>query len=224
MSPNLLNVLAQSDVLYAEDELGLREQLGEMLGMLFKRVYLAKDGAEALDLYRKYSPKLIIADIQMPTLSGIELVKTLRNEGDQTPVIILSAYTRTQDMLEAIELSLVRYIVKPITETKLVEALERFVSLNQNRQIQTLGDGWFIDWTSHSIQGPSGKFELTKREGSLVKLLLEKKGVCTYAYIEQNVWDGEVMSLNALRLLVKNLRKKLPAGLPKNIQGVGYSL
>ena len=224
MSPDLLHVLAQSDVLYAEDELGLREQLGEMLGMLFKSVYLAKDGNEALELHDKFSPNLIIADVQMPGLNGMDLVKTLRKRGDTTPIIILSAHTNTQDMLEAIELSLVRYIVKPITETKLVEALERFVSLNQNPQMQLLREGWYINWTNHSIQGPHNSYKLTKREGALMQLLLAKKGICTYAQIEQNVWEGEEMSLNALRLLVKNLRKKLPNGLPKNIQGIGYSL
>ena len=224
MNPNLLRILAQTDVLYAEDELGLQEQLGETLGMLFRSVYLAKDGIEALQMHQKYSPGLIIADVQMPGMSGIELVKTLRKNGDETPVIILSAHTDTNDMLDAIELSLVRYIVKPITETKLIEALERYASIGKNKQMQPLGEGWFIDWASHSIQGPRGLFELTKREGALLRLLLEKKGVCTYAYIEENVWEGEVMSLNALRLLVKNLRKKLPKGLPKNIQGIGYSL
>jgi len=224
MSPDLLHVLAQSDVLYAEDELGLREQLGEMLGMLFKSVYLAKDGNEALELHDKFSPDLIIADVQMPGLNGMDLVKTLRKRGDTTPIIILSAHTNTQDMLEAIELSLVRYIVKPITETKLVEALERFVSMNQNPQMQLLREGWYINWTNHSIQGPHNSYKLTKREGALMQLLLAKKGICTYAQIEQNVWEGEEMSLNALRLLVKNLRKKLPDGLPKNIQGIGYSL
>jgi len=224
MDPKLLQILAQTDVLYAEDEDGLREQLGEMLGMLFRNVYLAKDGIEARDLYHQLSPGLIIADVQMPGLSGIELVKELRKSGDQTPVIILSAHTKTDDMLEAIELSLVRYIVKPITETKLTEALQRFVSLGQVKMHQSIIEGWSIDWTNHSIRGPQGVYELTKKEGTLLRLMLEKKGVCTYAYIEENVWEGEQMSLNALRLLVKNLRKKLPNGLPKNIQGIGYSL
>lgn len=224
MSPELLHALAGLNVLYAEDELGLRKQLGEMLGMLFENVYLAKDGQEALELHRNLKPNLIIADVQMPKLSGIEFVKTLRKEGDTTPVIILSAHTDTEDMLEAIELSLVRYIVKPITETKLVEALERFVSLDKNSKLQTIAKDWYIDWTSHSIKSPNEVHELTKKEGALLRLLLEKKGVCTYAYIEERVWENGPMSLNALRLLVKNLRKKLPDGLPKNIQGIGYSL
>jgi DNA-binding response OmpR family regulator len=224
MAPDLLQVLAQADVLYAEDEQGLREQLGEMLAMLFKNVYLAKDGKEALELHYKYSPDLIIADVQMPNLGGMELVKTLRKEGDATPVIILSAYANTQDMLEAIELSLVRYIVKPITETKLVDALERFVSLKKPKDVQMLAHGWYVDWVNYLIKSPEKTYELTKKEGALLRLLLQKKGVCTYSYIEENVWEGETMSRNALRLLVKNLRKKMPNGLPKNIQGVGYSL
>jgi len=65
---------------------------------------------------------------------------------------------------------------------------------------------------------------LTKKESKLLKLLAFKKGVVSYGEIEQVVWEGEYMSPNALRLLAKNLRKKLPKGTVKNLQGVGYLL
>ncbi len=67
-------------------------------------------------------------------------------------------------------------------------------------------------------------YELTKKEAKLIELLLEKDSIITYEEIEQNLWESEYMSLNALRLMIKNLRKKLPEGTLKNIQGIGYKL
>nr|MDA3907574.1 helix-turn-helix domain-containing protein [Sulfurimonas sp.] len=66
--------------------------------------------------------------------------------------------------------------------------------------------------------------ELTKKESLLLELLLSKKSVLSYEEIESALWSEEYMSLNALRLLMKNFRKKLPEGYLKNIQGVGYKL
>ncbi|NLC28543.1 MAG: response regulator [Campylobacteraceae bacterium] len=224
MKVELFHELSSITVLYAEDEPGLREQMGETLGMLFKSVYLAKDGKEAMELHAKHSPDLLITDLQMPEFGGMDLVKGLREKGDKTPIIIFSAHTEIEDMLDAIELSLVRYIVKPMTETKLLEALEKFIRMREKDMRISLAPKWFVDFSRHCIETPEEKLELTKKESALLKLLLSKGSVCTYSEIENYVWGEESMSLNALRLLVKNLRKKLPNGLPKNIQGVGYSL
>lgn len=224
MNTDLLAELSRTSVLYVEDEPGLRRNVGEMLGLLFGKVYLAENGIQALSLFHEHSPDLIITDLQMPEMGGMELVRTLRAKGDETPVIILSAYTDTTDMLEAIELSLVRYIVKPITETKLTDALEKFMQGRRKKETITLQEGWDIDFINHHVLSPKGILVLTKKESALLKLLLTKKSLVTYEEIEARVWEGEYMSLNALRLLVKNLRKKLPKELVKNIQGVGYTL
>jgi DNA-binding response OmpR family regulator len=224
MNADLLAELSHTSVLYVEDEPGLRRNVGEMLGLLFGEVYLAENGIQALSLFQAQRPDLVITDLQMPQMGGMELVRTLRERGNETPIIILSAYTDTTDMLEAIELSLVRYIVKPITETKLADALEKFMLGRRKKETIRLQEGWGIDFINHHILSPDGVLVLTKKESALLKLLLTKKSLVTYEEIEARVWEGEYMSLNALRLLVKNLRKKLPKEMVKNIQGVGYTL
>lgn len=220
----MVEKLSNYTVLYAEDEEGIRKNLAEMLTLLFHRVLVAQNGEEAYELYKKYSPDLIITDIKMPKLNGIELVKKIRKEDKITQIIINSAHTEVDYMLEAVELSLIRYIVKPITSTKLNEALEKFLELQNFDKIIDLADEWKYDKANKIVLHNETIYELTKKELSLLELFLLEKSVITYAKIELELWENESMSLNALRLFMKNFRKKLPPNYIKNIQGVGYKL
>lgn len=211
-------------VLYAEDDSGVRKNLSEILSLLFGEVLEAHDGKEAYDLYIEHKPDIVITDIKMPKLSGIELAKEIRKTDTKTQIIIISAYTEVDYMLEAIDLSLIKYIVKPITETKLFEALEKFLTYNNSNKMIDLKDGWVYDSAQKITINEDIKYELTKKESKLLELLFSKKSVLTYREIEIELWEDETMSLNALRLLMKNFRKKLPEGYLKNIQSVGYKL
>ena len=218
--------LKKYTVLYAEDEKGTRENIAELLKMLFKKVYIAENGDDAYDLYLKHMPDLVITDIKMPGLDGIELAKEIRKISTDTQIIIISAYTDVDYMLSAVELSLVRYVVKPLTETKLNKALELFLKNREKRKIYNLENGWKYDEDKHITIDPEGnEYKLTRKENRLLKLLCEKDRTVTYKEIETYVWGYDnAMSQNALRLLAKNLRKKLPEGLVKNIHAVGYRL
>ncbi len=224
MNLKILNQLSNYRVLYAEDEAGVRKNVAEMLELLFKEVYVASDGEEAYKLFNEHLPDIVITDIKMPKLDGIELTKRIRKKDNNTQVIIISAHTEVDYMIEAVELSLVRYIVKPITETKLFEALERFLEIQKSSGIIDIAQDWVYNSAQRVIKNNQIEYELTKKESSLLNLLLSKKSVLTYEEIETELWPDEYMSLNALRLLMKNFRKKLPKDFLKNIQGVGYKL
>lgn len=224
MDEKILKKLENYRVLYAEDDAGVRKNVFELLSLLFKEVYLASDGQEAYELFIENKPDLVITDIKMPRLSGIELAKKIRLHDDEAHIIIITAYTEVDFMLEAIELSLLRYIVKPITEPKLFEALEKFLQSKEKTNLKELAPNWFYDNLQKAITHESDTFELTKKEAKFIEMLLSKDSIITYEEIEQKLWDGEYMSLNALRLMIKNLRKKLPEGTLKNIQGIGYKL
>lgn len=224
MDEKMLRKLSNYRVLYAEDEVGVSKNVYELLSLLFQEVYLANDGEEAYELFFKHQPDLVITDIKMPRLSGIELAKKIRENDDKAHIIIITAYTEVDFMLEAIELSLLRYIVKPITESKLFDALEKFLQLKEKASLQEIAPEWYYDTLQKSITNGTQIFELTKKEAKLIELLLHKDSIITYEEIESNLWENEYMSLNALRLMIKNLRKKLPDGTLKNIQGIGYKL
>jgi DNA-binding response OmpR family regulator len=224
MTQETIKKLSNYTVLYAEDDSGVRKNVSEMLSLLFKEVYVASDGEEAYELFLKNKPNIVITDIKMPKLSGIELAKKIRKEDEAVQIIVISAYTEVDYMLEAIDLSLMKYIVKPITETKLFEVLKKFLLLQKNNGITDLKDGWVYNSSRKITICGDKEHELTKKESHLLELLLSKNSLITYEEIERELWSDEYMSLNALRLLMKNFRKKLPEGYLKNIQGVGYKL
>ncbi len=224
MEETMLKKLSNFTVLYAEDEVGVRQNVSEMLSLFFKRVYLAKDGMEAYELFLEKEPDLIITDIKMPLIDGIELAKKIREKDHKAQILIISAYTEIDYMLDAIELSLVRYIVKPITETKLVEALDKFLVSKENSGSIEFSEGWFYDMQNKQIKHGEDVFDLTKKEVKFLEMLLERDSVISYEELESQLWEGEYMSLNALRLMMKNFRKKLPEGSLKNIQSIGYKL
>lgn len=224
MNEDMMKKLSNYTVLYAEDDSGVRKNVSEMLSLLFKEVYVACDGEEAYELFLEKEPQIVITDIKMPKLTGIELAKKIRKKNENIQIIVISAYTEVDYMLEAIDLSLMKYIVKPITETKLFEVLEKFLELQKSIGIIDLCEGWVYNTSKQITINNTKEYELTKKESLLLELLLSKKSVLTYEDIETALWSEEYMSLNALRLLMKNFRKKLPEGYLKNIQGVGYKL
>ncbi|MDD3463025.1 MAG: response regulator transcription factor [Sulfurospirillaceae bacterium] len=224
MDERLLKQLSHYTVLYAEDDSGIRKNINELLSMLFKEVYLAVDGEEAYEKYLSLKPDLVITDIKMPRLNGIDLAKKIRHVDDQAQIIVITAHTEVDFMLEAIELFLVRYIVKPITEPKLLDALEKFLDSKEKVNRKEIADGWFYDYLKKAICHNETLYELTKKEARFLEILLSKNSIISYEEIERELWGDEYMSLNALRLMIKNLRKKLPEGVLKNIQGVGYKM
>ncbi|NQY20872.1 MAG: response regulator [Campylobacteraceae bacterium] len=225
MTQDLVNKLKSFTLLYAEDEAGIQNNLNEIFQCLFKEIYLASNGEEALKLYHEKKPDLIITDIQMPKLTGIELVKQVRKRDSKTRVIITSAHTDLEYMLEATELHLVKYIVKPITESKIKDALENFIKSYEGSSIYNIIPSWSYDESLSLVKGPSEEYLLTKKENIFLKLLLQKNRIINYTEIENILWDeNSVMTQNALRLFIKNFRKKLPAKILKNVQGTGYKL
>lgn len=225
MNQNMLKKLSKYKVLYVEDEEGVRKNLHEMFSLMFEKVFVAKDGEEAYELFKNSDVDLIITDIKMPKLNGIDLVKKIRKSNTNIQIIIISAYTEVEYMLEAIELSLIRYIIKPVTETKLLQALEKFLASCDDNKKTEIQDGWVYDSLEKTITSDTNQvYDLTKKEAKLLDMLLKKKNVLSYEEIELTLWDDEYMSLNALRLMIKNFRKKLPPNALKNIQGYGYKL
>ena len=128
-------------------------------------------------------------------------------------------------MLEVVELHLIKYIIKPITEEKLMESLSSFVKSYTKYNLFNLGENIFFDFNKSILQNGDEEFQLTKKENIFLKLSIQKKRIITYDEIENQIWDDEfIMTQNALRLFIKNLRKKLPTDAIKNVQGVGYLL
>ncbi|RXK07148.1 response regulator transcription factor [Halarcobacter bivalviorum] len=224
MDQSLISNLKNFTILYIEDEAGIRKNITEILKDLFKETYVAKNAKEGYRLYEENKPDLIITDIKMPNENGIELIKRIRKVDSKVRVVITSAHTDLEYMLEATELHLVKYIIKPLTEAKLIEALEAFIKSFDNARVYTLQEGWLFDESKSLIQSFDEEFKLTKKENQFLKLLIQKNRIITYEEMENIIWNEDIMTPNAMRLFIKNFRKKLPNNVLKNVQGTGYRI
>ena len=225
MQNDFINKLNAYSVLYAEDEDGIRNNIKEILEHLFKEVTCTKNASEAYIKYLENNPDLIITDIKMGNETGLDLVKKIRKSDSKTRIIITSAYTDLEYLLQATELHLIKYIIKPITQDKLMEALEGFVNSYNDSKIYNLIPNWIFDSSKTLVSNGKEDYTLTKKENNFLKLLLSKNRIITYGELETNIWDEDpIMTANAMRLFIKNFRKKLPKDFLKNIQGIGYKL
>lgn len=214
-------------ILYIEDDEGVRTINSRFLNRMFNELYEAKDGEEGFELYKKYHPDIILTDIKMPKLDGISLAKRIRQKDKTTKIIISTAFSEKDYLLDAIELNLEKYIIKPLTNRNLLPALTKAVEgLDQEKDFKiVLDENFYFDNNSSLFYHNNEILDLTKKELMFLKLLiLNKNRVVSYEEIEQYVWNEEYMSLNSLRTTIGFLRKKIPFNCIKNISNMGYKL
>jgi len=221
------NSLKNLTLLYVEDEEMIRQNAVEYLSRICNNVLEAKDGFEALKVYKKHKPDIIISDIKMPKMNGLEMAEKIRKIDRDTPIIMATAHTETHYLLKAVELQLIKYIVKPITSAKLKEALK--LSINyltvKNKNILPIGKELIYDSLNKILFIDNDIIKLTKSEQLLLELLAKHpKRAITYQEIEHSIWIDEGMSMDALRSLVHTLRKKMRGNFVENISGIGYRL
>jgi len=122
-------------ILYVEDDYITRTNISTVLQKVCKKVLVAEDGLEAYEQYCTNQPDIIITDIRMPKMDGIELVKKIRQINTEVPIIVMSAYSDKENLLEAIELNVSDYIIKPVTREILKQSVEK--SLKKIEQYYT---------------------------------------------------------------------------------------
>jgi DNA-binding response OmpR family regulator len=218
-------------ILYAEDDESVRRNYVLYLENYFSKIFEAKDGLEALKIYREKKPDILLFDITMPKLNGLELIKKIREDDEETPIIILSAHSHKEYLFEAIKLNLVDYLVKPINrnEFKLIieKSIERLKYKDRFEDSKVLiNDDCYWDSRSRILFYKDKIVDITKNERILFELLLNKKNqIVKPTEISSFVWNEEKdMNDASIRNLVKRLRKKLPVDIIDSIYGSGYIL
>ncbi|QOY52053.1 response regulator [Candidatus Sulfurimonas baltica] len=110
-------------VLYAEDDPSIQDELVDIFNMFFKKTIVANDGKEGIELYNNHKEEidLIISDIQMPNMNGLEMVEEIRKSDDEIPVIITTANNDQEYFIKSIEVKIDKYILKPINEEQMID-------------------------------------------------------------------------------------------------------
>ncbi|CAA6816830.1 MAG: Two-component response regulator family protein [uncultured Sulfurovum sp.] len=223
---NKYSLLKDKTVLYAEDDLKLQLEVEEMLNNFFKKVFIASDGDEALDIFIENQNKidLIITDITMPNTDGMALSEYIRNYDKNLPIVIMSAYTNTDYLLHSIDLNILTYITKPFTTKKVFLLLDKLLDFfNLNNQY-ILKENIIFNSEVGSIKVEEQIISLTTKEVNFIKLLIENN-IVTYTMMYEHLWDyDKEVTSNAVKSFIKKIKKKIPIELFKNKQGVGYYL
>lgn len=218
-------------LLVVEDEAALCSSIAEGLRLDGYEVDTCQDGLEALELCGVETYDLILLDLNLPGLDGMEVLRRLRLGDGETPVLILSARGQLQDKVSGLDAGANDYLTKPFH----FEELEaRVRSLTRRRFIQEnicllCGDISF-DTKSRTAWAKGQPLSLTRKEAGLLEYLLLHQGrVISQEEMMEHLWDGSVNSFsNSIRVHISSLRKKLRAALGydpiQNKVGQGYMM
>ena len=163
----------------------------------------------------------------MPDMNGVEFIKKLREKNKNICIIVLTAHTSEKYLIELIDMHIEKYIVKPINLEKLISALEHCYKnvIDSKSFFKKLPDNYEYDWNQKILLHKNEAIALTKKEILFLELLFKNiNNVTTYEELQNVVWQDNVMTDNALRSLVRNLRKKLPKDFIMNLSGIGYKV
>jgi len=119
----LKEITSQLNLLYVEDDENLRQETAKLFGHLFKSVSLAKNGKEGLRMFAQGSYDLIVTDINMPVMNGVDFCRNIRENDSKTTIIITSAHDESSYLLELIDIGIDKFILKPLDMQKLTSTL-----------------------------------------------------------------------------------------------------
>ena len=210
-------------VLLVEDEESISRLLKEAVADSFYTFLIAKDGLEGIALFKKLKPDIVITDIMMPRMSGLEMAQELRKINPDIHIIVLSAFSEKEKLLSAIDIGINKYFLKPFDTDELLDYIQSITPKLSDRLIK-LDDGFVFNKSTNSLYKKDRFVPLTKNEMKFLSLLLDnQESVMDDTLIKKNLWEEDV-SDERVRTFIRRLRAKTSKKLIKNVKGVGYQL
>lgn len=218
-------------LLYAEDEEEMSEAVCDILTYHKYMVDAVYDGQEALDYARAENYDGIILDVMMPKKSGLEVLKTLRSEGNRTPVLLLTAKSEVEDRIEGLDLGADDYLPKPFVMGELLARIRAMLRRREDFTPDILTCGNIsLNMSSFELSTPKETVALPKLEYRLMETFLLNQGMYLSAdQLLEKVWGYETdAEVGTVWVYISNLRKKL-AALSANVEiqakrNIGYRL
>ena len=219
-------ILQKLTILIVEDENEIRKLMEEVMKSVPPEVYSAKNGDEGIKKFKKFAPDLIVTDIAMPIMDGLDMAKMINEISPTTPIIALSAFSDKEKLLKATEVGVDKYILKPVDMDELLLAIENIArSKFKNMNIIKITDELQYNPASKQLLCNNQEILLTKKEFSFIALLINKMGnLASLDEIKKNVWSDESVNDTAIRTFVKRVRDKIGQDVIKNIPGLGYKI
>jgi two-component system response regulator MprA len=226
--------LPKPRVLVVDDDQAVRESLRRSLEFNGYDVHLAGDGAEALAGIGAVGPDVVVMDVMMPRLDGLEATRALRTAGNDVPIIVLTARDAVGDRVEGLDAGADDYLTKPFALQELLarlRALLRRVVPREDAPDETLTfSDLSMDIATREVRRGGRKIELTRTEFTLLEMFLRRpRRVLERSFILEEVWGYDFpTTANSLEVYVGYLRRKTEAEgesrLIHTVRGVGYVL
>jgi DNA-binding response OmpR family regulator len=223
--------MSKIKVLLAEDEASLGMIVKESLESRDFIVFHAENGEEALEIYQKQQPDILVLDVMMPLKDGFTLAKEIRLENKRIPIIFLTAKSQTSDVLEGFNLGGNDYLKKPFSMEELIvriKALLERIELKTDKENIIIGE-YHFNVTKQTLEFSSEIAQLTHRESQLLFHLFEQKNkVLDRTFILNKLWgNDDFFNARSMDVFISKLRKKLkkdPNIQILNVRGFGYKL
>jgi two-component system response regulator RegX3 len=221
-------------VLLIEDEAPLAESIAYNLVREGLIVTTAADGERALELFRAEPPQMVVLDLMLPKLAGLDVCRAIRAES-QVPILILTAKDSEADKVAGLELGADDYVTKPFSMRELVSRVRahlRRAGMGQSarpREGRLAGGPVELDPASHEVMAHGEQIQLTPKEFELLELLLARKGrLLTRQFLIEEIWGpGYVGDTKTLDVHVKRVRQKVEPDPHRpryllTVRGLGY--
>lgn len=227
MKKQIINFFQDKTLLFVDDDEILQKEAKNLFGSIFKNVVVAKDGIEGLNSFKSQKFDIVISDIAMPRLNGLDMIKRIRQTDKHTPIIITTAYDDKPLLKKALNLHITSYIEKPFTLDELIKALENAMQIIDNTISEYLDIA--KDTKTHTktleLYYKNKRVNLSPQEKIILNKLIEQKpNPVNYEVLEYVLNSEGFLSIEAIRVAVSSLRKKVPQITIKNVPKVGYCI
>ena len=212
-------------ILLVEDDIPLAEGLKHSLHRENYAIDWVTTGQLAISAVRTGDIELLILDLGLPDMDGLEVLRRIKHLNDNLPVLILTARDGVENKVIGLDLGADDYLAKPFDITELLARLrviKRRIGTNTSSVIAI--DDVELDIAAHNISFNSVKLDFSRREYMIIKSLMESAGrIQSKSQLENKLYEwGEEVSSNTIEVHVHNIRKKLPKDFIKTVRGVGY--
>jgi DNA-binding response OmpR family regulator len=218
-------------VLVVEDDEEIAQVLQRSLRLEGYEVKLAGDGVQALEEAHGFLPDVLVLDLGLPRLDGIDVAKRLRDGGDDVPILMLTARDALDSRVAGLDVGADDYLVKPFERQELLARLRALLRRRPPRGMAPLRAGdLMLNPDTHEVSRGDRRIDLTQREFELLEYLMRNERlVISRQKLLDEVWGYDPFSItNTIEVFVSNLRRKLEAGgeprLLHTVRGAGYVL
>ena len=227
MNLSLKKLLKQQCVLYITIVNEDSNNLNNILEIFFDKIIYTNNQLDALKIYERIFPSIIILDIDLKESNGIDLIKIIRKKNKNIPILVITKNKEVSNLIEAVKLNLIDYLLKPIDINKLIFSLNQIakIILNSGEVTTMIKNEIRYNYVKKSVFIKDKTEILTKTESRLLELLLVNKNkIVSIQEIKRVIWSEKEVSESAFKSLLNRLSKKIGKDTISNSFGIGYGI